>query len=292
MKNKKGRIAIILGLLLIAAALGLVMYNTWEDNHAYEENMSVMAELEQLIPTQAPMPTQTQTTPPPAASPTQTGESLPPITAGPTPLPTAAPTQMPKDHELDPSMPMPTANVQGTDYVGILEVPSLNLKLSVASELTRANLKVAPCRHTGSVYTNDMTIGAHNYSNFFGGIINLHIGAEVRFTDLNGNVFIYRVSEVEVLSADQGAQLIDNTPRFGNNDPQNPGNNNQNPGNTTHYPDNDNPDGNPYSPDNSHQNPDNTHHYPDGMTAWDLTLFTCTKRNNNTRDVVRCKRVG
>ena len=44
-----GRISIILGLLLIAAALGLVLYNRWDSERAGKESAKVLDVLTEAI---------------------------------------------------------------------------------------------------------------------------------------------------------------------------------------------------------------------------------------------------
>lgn len=47
-----------------------------------------------------------------------------------------------------------------------------------------------------------MIIGAHNYDTHFGRLSTLQVGDDVVFTDLDGNVFIFEVSEREILRPD------------------------------------------------------------------------------------------
>lgn len=103
------------------------------------------------------------------------------------------------DYILNPQMEMPVKSVDGIGYIGLLSVPSQQLELPVIGEWNYPNLKKSPCRYVGSAYTNDLVIAAHNFSSHFGEIKNLNIGDRVRFTDVDGNVFDYRVVETETL---------------------------------------------------------------------------------------------
>lgn len=98
-----------------------------------------------------------------------------------------------------PEMEMPTREIDGQTYIGKVEVPSLELSLPVISEWTYPRLKKAPCRYVGSVYSKDMVICGHNYDRHFGRLKELAVGDEVRFTDMDGNVFIYSVCGTEQL---------------------------------------------------------------------------------------------
>lgn len=98
-----------------------------------------------------------------------------------------------------PEMEMPTKEIDGQTYIGMVEVPSLELSLPVISEWTYPRLKKAPCRYVGSVYSKDMVICGHNYDRHFGRLKDLAVGDEVRFTDMDGNVFFYSVCGTEQL---------------------------------------------------------------------------------------------
>ena len=63
-------------------------------------------------------------------------------------------------------------------------------------------MKTAPCRFTGSAYTDDLVLMAHNYERHFGRLKDLGVGDAVRFTDMDQNVFSYRVEAVELLQAE------------------------------------------------------------------------------------------
>ena len=103
------------------------------------------------------------------------------------------------DYVLNPNMDMPAVEVDGHDYIGVLEIPALELELPVMSTWSYPNLKIAPCRYTGSAYLDDMVIAAHNYSQHFGRLKELSGGETVIFTDADGNVFTYEVALVETL---------------------------------------------------------------------------------------------
>ena len=161
-QNKKGNGWITFGLVLIVTAILLVGYNLKESRQAGEQ----AAELEGLI-----------------------NESLQNV---------LSPLDIP-DYQLNPDMEMPTKEIEDIAYIGILEIPTLNLKLPVAAELTYPHLRKAPCRYEGSVYKNNMVVAAHNYQSHFGNIKSMQIGDMVQFTDMDSNVFSYQVVELEIL---------------------------------------------------------------------------------------------
>ena len=101
----------------------------------------------------------------------------------------------------NPEMEMPVVEIEGNGYIGLLEIPALGLSLPVMSEWSYPNLKLAPCRYSGSAYAGNFTIAGHNYSTHFGPIGELNAGDSITFTDMQGNRFAYEVQVVETLEA-------------------------------------------------------------------------------------------
>lgn len=166
MRNNPGVVCIALGVVLIAAALGLYGYNRYEDAHAGAEAQAIVADLQQKV-----------------AVPAQTGPAQD----------TASTDTAPLDPEL------PEVEIDGNLYVGEISIPALDLALPVMSEWSYPRLKIAPCRQFGSSRTDDLVIAAHNYASHFGRLNTLAIGDEVLFTDMDGIENRYAVSKVEVL---------------------------------------------------------------------------------------------
>ena len=94
---------------------------------------------------------------------------------------------------------LPVKVVDGYGYIGYVEIPALERKLPVMSQWDYERLKIAPCRQSGSSYTDDLVIAAHNYKSQFGGLKNLDTGDTVIFTDMNGVVNTYRVEKRETI---------------------------------------------------------------------------------------------
>lgn len=113
------------------------------------------------------------------------------------------PEQMPKmetesldGQEPEPKPELEEIEIDGFCYIGYLTIPDLELELPVMSEWDYARLRIAPCRYAGSAKTNDLVIAAHNYAQHFGMLSSLSQGALIYFTDVNGDVYSYKVSEV------------------------------------------------------------------------------------------------
>lgn len=110
------------------------------------------------------------------------------------------------DYQLNPEMEMPEVSLPGLEEagcIGIIEIPSINIKLPVLSTWSYSLLKKAPCRYSGSIYLDNMVIAAHNSDAHFKKISNLQEGDIVTFTDAVGNVFTYTVAGIELLQPDE-----------------------------------------------------------------------------------------
>lgn len=174
MENKKGAFCMAAGFLLVLAALLLTGYNVWDEGRAGDAADATF----QVLKFQ-----------------TEEGrEELPEYI-----LP---------DYLVDPRFEMPTVEIDGYDYIGYLDIPSLELSLPVMSEWSYPQLKIAPCRYAGSVYLDDMILAAHNYDRHFGRLKNLEGGELVRFTDVDGNVFDFSVTELELLWPEQTEEML------------------------------------------------------------------------------------
>lgn len=162
------------GLLLLAAALFLGCRNVWEQEQAAQAAHSAAVQLQEAIPPPPPVP-----------------EADPPDTAQNT------------SQESD----IPVLPIDGNDYIGLLEIPVLELSLPILADWSNAHLKIAPCRYLGTAETGDLIIAGHNYKSHFGGLSRLQAGDEVRFLDVQGNVFSYTVSKIETIPGSGVAEM-------------------------------------------------------------------------------------
>jgi sortase A len=159
--------------VLLAMALGLFTYNTIEDILAEGASAKIMVELNERL------------------------TRLPSDKYG------ADATYDPdrSDEMLTlPEREMPTVVIDGDRYVGRLYIKALDLDLPILAEYDYDKLSVAPCRFSGSVYSDDIVIAAHNYSAHFGKIGSLMTGDKVVFTDCDGVTTTYFVASTETVS--------------------------------------------------------------------------------------------
>ena len=111
------------------------------------------------------------------------------------------------DNTSTPEGEMPVIEIDGYDYIGVLQIPSLDLTLPVISDWSYPALQIAPCRYEGSAY-GGMVIAGHNFDSHFGTLSRLEPGDEIRFVDLSGHTFTYAVAETEVLDATAIDQMV------------------------------------------------------------------------------------
>ena len=166
-RKQEGLLSITIGLLLIAAALFLVSYNLYDELRAEQAARQAVNKLEAST-NQEPLASDERTVIP--------------------------------DYVLSPNMEMPVETINGIDFIGVLRIPTLELELPVISEWNYPNLKSAPCRYSGSAYLNNLIICGHNYASHFGSLKTLSEGDIATFTDIDGNVFIYKMVERETLN--------------------------------------------------------------------------------------------
>lgn len=183
-KNKLSTLLVAIGLLLVSAALLLAAYNIKRDADAARFSNKALNGL-------LPLFEKTEI----SDLPRNGGESGEPYA----PLP---------DYAKNPDMSMPIKTVDGVDYIGVLELPALGLKLPVTKEWSYPLLYIAPCRYFGSAYKKNMIIAAHSYRRHFGKLKNLKAGDAVIFTDIAGNAFSYEVIDNILLGPDEREKLI------------------------------------------------------------------------------------
>ena len=164
-KRRLGNFLIVLGVLCLAGAMGLFLYNRAEDEKAGTAAGAVLSELKVE---------------------TASGDYVNPYDTA-----------------------MTEVEIDGHLYIGYVRIPMLGLELPVMSEWSYPNLKISPCRYTGSAKTNDLVICAHNYARHFGNIKNLSEGDDVYFTDMDGVTTHYNVAQVNILQPTAVSEMTD-----------------------------------------------------------------------------------
>lgn len=190
MPKKTGILFISLGAVLILSALLLFLHNQWEDFRAGQDAEMQLQEVQAAVLEKVDPATPLPTDPEPALPEEDMPEELPENE------PEAPPAEM--------AEPKTTVTVDGYEYIGYLSIPALGLELPIMADWDYERLKIAPCRHFGSSGTDDLVIAGHNYKTHFKYLSNLKAGAEILFTDANGNANQYvLVRDPELLAPDE-----------------------------------------------------------------------------------------
>lgn len=158
----------ILGTMLVLAALSLFLWNRNEDRRAGAAAERILPRIVERIN---------------AAGSAETGDLDPSAVLPADPF----------------STEMTEAEIDGYVYIGYLSIPALGLELPVMTDWSYPQLKVSPCRYYGSTKTQDLVIAAHSYARHFGNIKSLSVGDPVAFTDMDGETTFYEVAEIDIL---------------------------------------------------------------------------------------------
>ena len=193
--NKRGIALMGLGILLITCALGLLIYNAWDENRANTSVDVLMPKLLEQIEENS-------------ANPLNTDE----ITRGTldpdSPLTVLADDAAVQMKNLRNHIDQDTLEIDGTEYIGYLSIPGLDLELPIISQWSYAALKIAPGRYMEPNYTHGFIIAGHNYSRHFGRLNTLSVGDPVVFTDIYGTVYPFKVSAIVVLEPDDMEGMV------------------------------------------------------------------------------------
>lgn len=107
-----------------------------------------------------------------------------------------------------PALDMPTVRSGAYDYIGYLDFPDYGLTMPVAATWSFPAMEISPCRHTGSVYNDNLVVAGHNYKTEFDVLFSLKAGDTVTFTDVDGNVFTYTVREFASVTPDDSDTVM------------------------------------------------------------------------------------
>lgn len=176
MSHKIARGCIVLGGLLLIASVILVLVNLRQDHQGKKSSEQILSALRQEIVVQ---PSDPQTIP--------------------VPQPPSADLFAEYETEEQPAVTEPTVLYEGREYIGILSIPALNLELPVLAEHSAENLKLAPCRYSGTAAQGDLILAAHNYRSHFGNLSSLSSDDQILFTDAAGEQYAYSVLQSETI---------------------------------------------------------------------------------------------
>ena len=106
---------------------------------------------------------------------------------------------------------MSVLSVDGTDFVGIVELPHYASALPVCADW--GNTNNYPCRFSGSIYNGTMQIGATTQKGQYDFYRELSVGDTVIFTDVEGNKYTFTITSLRYEKhADQAALQQEEAP--------------------------------------------------------------------------------
>ena len=161
MRRKRTVFFLSVGILCILVSACMAGYNLWDEQRAANLAAANVTELRALMPKAKPPERQ-------------------PIVP-------------------EPQVMMTSVRVENEGYVGILDIPALELSLPIRDQWSEELLRDSPCLYTGNLY-DGMVIAGHNYRAHFGGLNKLVPGDSVSMTDPDGNVWRYTVELMEVIA--------------------------------------------------------------------------------------------
>lgn len=182
-----GVLCILAGLAVMGSAGWLFWENQQESQLSQMESAQTLIQVQQQIAEKQEQKQVQQQEP--------VGDAEPPATVAP----------IPDIYDVT----MTEVEINGYGYIGYLSMPELDMELPVMADLDDSRLKIAPCRMTGTVKGENLVIGAHNYDATFGKLWFVSIGMDVFFTDMDGEVWQYRVAEVEDLQSNEGSRMCE-----------------------------------------------------------------------------------
>ncbi len=91
---------------------------------------------------------------------------------------------------------MPSAEIGGENFAGLLEVDPYGTRLPVGTDWAESALNRFPMAYSGSIYDRDLIIGGSSREGQFDFADEIEIGAPVRFIDLYGREFCFEVAMV------------------------------------------------------------------------------------------------
>ena len=176
-KRRTGMTLLILGAVLVLAAVVRLGLHAWEAEQAGQSAQEALEAIQQTEPSlqQSAEETSLQTTVP-------TGPSEPES--------------------------LEIFELEGDDYIGWITAPAYDRELPIMHQIQEDRLKKAPCLEKGSPITDDAVISGHNYRSHFLFLHSIQPGEEIWFTHLNGFRVEYTVTRCELVDPTDLAAVL------------------------------------------------------------------------------------
>lgn len=176
-KRRTGMTLLILGAVLVLAAVVRLGLHAWEAEQAGQAAQEALEAIQQTEPSLQ-----------------QSAEETSPQTTVPT----------------GPSEPesLEIFELEGDDYIGWITAPGYDRELPIMHQIQEDRLKKAPCLEKGSPITDDAVISGHNYRSHFLFLHSIQPGEEIWFTHLNGFRVEYTVTRCDLVDPTDLAAVL------------------------------------------------------------------------------------
>lgn len=104
---------------------------------------------------------------------------------------------------------MPALELQGKDFIALLEIPAYGLKLPVCGEWDKSLISTHPCRFYGSAYNGTLVIGGSDRAEQFDFFDRIYTDATVKLTDMTGCTYTYTITRVDRSKTADADTLLD-----------------------------------------------------------------------------------
>ena len=196
------------GAVLVIAALLLFSRNRMEDYRAGKQAEETLRAVEAAMDVRGADGETETTAAPDAAEPAAAAAANAPGASASPGAATAGTETGSSGLPAPPALDMPTVRTGSYDYIGYLDFPGYGLTMPVAAEFSFPAMEISPCRHTGSVYNDNLVVAGHNYKTEFDVLFRIKAGDTVTFTDVDGNVFTYTVREFVSVTPDDSDTVM------------------------------------------------------------------------------------
>jgi sortase A len=89
---------------------------------------------------------------------------------------------------------MSVLSVDGTDFVGIVEIPCYESALPVCADWGK--ISQYPCHFRGSIYDSTMQVGATTQKGQYDFYRDLSVGDTITYTDVEGNRYTFSIASL------------------------------------------------------------------------------------------------
>lgn len=101
-------------------------------------------------------------------------------------------------------------DIDGEKYIGILEIPKIDVALAVSKDYSFEQMSTSLCRYSGSIEEKNIIICGHNYKSYLDKLKDVYDKDEVYFTDVKGIKTKYVVVETEYIGGNDSSKLYKN----------------------------------------------------------------------------------